>query len=116
MFDVPVKNAPYSIDNTALAISQNNAENSVKTAFNNLVNIKNNYTMAQNAAINTANTLVLAQQTQQSVEQSYINIQQNIKNMQNYINDASSAIAAYNIRASLAKTAIDQQTPLILRF
>lgn len=75
LFDVPVKNAPYLIDNTALLISQNNAENSVKTAFNNLVNIKNNYTMVKNAAINTANTLVLAQQTQQSVEQSYINLQ-----------------------------------------
>lgn len=106
LFDVPVKNAPYSIDNTALTITQNNAENLVKTAFNNLVNIKNNYTMAQNAAINSANNLVLAQQSQQSIEQSYINLQQNIKNMQNYINDASSAISAYNIRSSLAKKSI----------
>lgn len=36
--------------------------------------------------------------------------------MQNYLNDASSAIAAYNIRISLAKTAIDQQRPLIIQF
>lgn len=65
--DVPVKNAPYSIDSTALDINQNNAEKSVKTALNNLASINNNYTMAQNALINTANNLVLAQQSQQSV-------------------------------------------------